>query len=104
MSSLTVSEGIPLAIPCNPPESVPSATLEWYIEGESVDTPVTADTRISVSLEGALIFSPVRSGEDAGRTYFCQVTNTVDASLVETGPRVVLMDSQGITGRGWPFA
>ncbi|GAB6022659.1 hypothetical protein CHUAL_006750 [Chamberlinius hualienensis] len=71
---ISVSEGLPLTLPCYPPTGFPKPKIFWIIQSKTGDLRKINDSRITVDPEGALHFSNVTmadSNEDD--FYSCSV-------------------------------
>eukprot|EP00064_Thunnus_orientalis_P012265 superscaffoldBa00001861_g12299 len=82
LEPVTVTEGHPLVLPCNPPPGLPPPFTFWMNSGMS---PIPQDKRVSMGLNGDLYFSNVLA-QDAQTDYSCNARFLFTHTIQQKNP------------------
>ncbi|XP_063331024.1 neurofascin homolog (chicken) a isoform X19 [Pelmatolapia mariae] len=82
LEPVSVTEGSPLVLPCNPPPGLPPPFTFWM---DSNMSPIPQDKRVSMGLNGDLYFSNVLA-QDANTDYSCKARFLFTHTIQEKNP------------------
>uniref|UniRef100_A0A669EK48 Neurofascin homolog (chicken) a n=1 Tax=Oreochromis niloticus TaxID=8128 RepID=A0A669EK48_ORENI len=82
LEPVSVIEGSPLVLPCNPPPGLPPPFTFWM---DSNMSPIPQDKRVSMGLNGDLYFSNVLA-QDANTDYSCKARFLFTHTIQEKNP------------------
>ncbi|XP_056125849.1 neurofascin homolog (chicken) a isoform X11 [Rhinichthys klamathensis goyatoka] len=82
LEPVTVREGVPLVLPCNPPPGLPPPETFWM---DSSIMPIPQDKRVSMGLNGDLFFSNVLA-KDANPDYSCNARFEFTHTIQQKNP------------------
>ncbi|XP_030585575.1 neurofascin homolog (chicken) a isoform X2 [Archocentrus centrarchus] len=82
LEPVSVTEGSPLVLPCNPPPGLPPPFTFWM---DSSMNPIPQDKRVSMGLNGDLYFSNVLA-QDAHTDYSCKARFLFTHTIQEKNP------------------